>query len=217
MLEFFKKHYMIKHLLLFFIAIAAIFIILLCWMFDYTRHGEQILVPNVIGLTENDAASMVHGRELNYEIVDSIYQKGAKPGTIVDQDPKADSFVKKDRKIYMIINAKSPQMTEIPEVIDLSSRQAQAFLTGAGFKIKEIIYKPSDYRDLVLQVVYKNKEVKAGEKIPAYSEVTLFVGDGGISKEQTNTKETEDTPTDTPKDDNVLLEDDYSLEDELIF
>ena len=205
MIEFFKKHYIIKHLLLLVIVLVSLFAGLVFWLEDYTRHSEQKLVPNVIDLTEENAATLLLSRELNYEVVDSVYKTGAIPGAVVDQDPKADSFVKKERKVYLVINAKSAQMTPLPEVIDLSIRQAQALLMGADFKIKEVIYKPSDYRDLVLEVLYNGKKVEAGEDIPAYSELVLHVGDGGIK-----------INTDSIAADTVSVEEDIVLEDDVV-
>ena len=218
MIEFFKKHYILKHILLLLIVIITLFAGLIFWLEDYTRHGEQKLVPNVIGMTEENAATLILGRELNYEVVDSVFRTGALPGAVVDQDPKADAFVKKERKVYLIINAKSAQMTPLPEVIDLSLRQAQALLIGADFKIKEVVYKPSDYRDLVLEVQYNGKKVEAGEDIPAFSELVLHIGDGGI-------KEVKDSITSDSiaVDEEIIIEDDVVggeddlLEEDLLF
>ena len=217
MIEFFKKHYILKHVLLLLIVIIALFAGLVFWLENYTRHDEQKLVPDVIGMTEENAATLILGRELNYEVVDSVYKVGAIPGAVVDQDPKAETFVKKDRKVYLIVNAKSAQMTALPEVIDLSLRQAQALLTGADFKIKEAIYKPSDYRDLVLEVLYNGKKVKAGESIPTFSELVLHIGDGGIQEVKDSI-----TSDSIAVDEEIIIEDDASegdllLEDELLF
>ena len=217
MIEFFKKHYILKHLLLLVIVVVLLFTGLIFWLDNYTRHNEQKLVPDVIGMTEENAATLILGRELNFEVVDSVYRTCALPGAIVDQDPKADSFVKKERKIYLIINAKAAQMTKLPEVVDLSLRQAQTLLAGADFKIKEVIYQPSDYRDLVLEVLYDDKIVNAGEEIPTYSELILHVGDGGI-KIETDTIAADTTAVieeELPSEDE-LLGDDF-LEDEILF
>ena len=217
MIEFFKKHYILKHILLLLIVVVALFAGLILWLEDYTRHGEQKLVPNVIDLTEENAATLILSRELNYEIVDSVYKTGAMPGAVVDQDPKADSFVKKERKIYLIINAKAAQMTPLPEVVDLSIRQAQALLMGADFKIKEVVYKPSDYRDLVLEVLYNGKKVEAGEDIPTFSELTLHVGDGGIKiNADSIAADTVNVKDDIVLEDDVVEEEDL-LEEDLLF
>ena len=205
MIEFFKKHYILKHLLLLVIVVVALFAGLVFWLEDYTRHDEQKLVPSVIDLTEENAATLIFSRELNYEIVDSVFRTGAMPGTVVDQDPKAGAFVKKERKIYLIINAKSAQKTPLPDVVDLSLRQAQVLLTGADFKIKEIVYVPSDYRDLVLEVYCDEKKIAEGEELPTYSELVLHVGDGGIKIE-----------TDTIAADTTIVEDDIVPEEEII-
>ena len=205
MLDFFKKHYILKHFLLLVIIVVLLFTGLIFWLDNYTRHDEQKLVPDVIGMTEENAATLILGRELNYDIVDSVFRTGAMPGAVVDQDPKAGSFVKKERKIYLIVNAKSAQMTALPEVIDLSLRQAGALLTGADFKIKEVVYKPSDYRDLVLEVLYNGKKVNAGESIPTYSELVLHVGDGGIKIE-----------ADTVAADTTLIDEEIIIEDDVV-
>ena len=201
------------------IIVVLLFTGLIFWLDNYTRHDEQKLVPDVIGMTEENAATLILGRELNYDIVDSVFRTGAMPGAVVDQDPKAGSFVKKERKIYLIVNAKSAQMTALPEVVDLSLRQAQALLTGADFKIKEVIYKPSDYRDLVLEVLYDGKIVNEGEKIPTYSELILHVGDGGIEevKDSIASDSTNVEEEIIIEDDVVGGEDDLLLEEELLF
>ena len=217
MLEFFKKHYILKHFLLLVIIVVLLFIGLIFWLDNYTRHDEQKLVPDVIGMTEENAATLILGRELNYDIVDSVFRTGAMPGAVVDQDPKAGSFVKKERKIYLIVNAKSAQMTALPDVVDLSLRQAGALLTGADFKIKEVVYKPSDYRDLVLEVLYNGKKVNAGEEIPTSSELILNVGDGGI-KIEADTIAADTTAVmeeELPSEDELLGDD--LLEDEILF
>ena len=205
MIEFFKKHYILKHLLLLIIVVVALFAGLVFWLENYTRHDEQKLVPDVIGMTEENAATLILGRELNYDIVDSVFRTGAMPGAVVDQDPKAETFVKKDRKVYLIVNAKSAQMTALPEVIDLSLRQAQALLAGADFKVKEVVYKPSDYRDLVLEVLYNGKKVKEGEKIPTFSELVLHIGDGGIQEVK-----------DSIASDSIAVEEEIIIEDDVV-
>ena len=217
MLEFFKKHYILKHLLLLVIVVTLLFTGLIFWLDNYTRHGEQKLVPSVIDLTEENAATLILSRELNYEIVDSVYKTGALPGAVVDQDPKAGTFVKKERKVYLIVNAKAAQKTPLPEVVDLSLRQAQALLVGADFKVKEVVYKPSDYRDLVLEVIYNDKTVNAGEEIPTHSELILHVGDGGIQEVKDSI-----ASDSTIVEEEIIIEDDASegdllLEEDLLF
>lgn len=217
MLEFFKKHYVLKHLLLLVIVVTLLFTGLIFWLDNYTRHGEQKLVPSVIDLTEENAATLILSRELNYEIVDSVYKTGALPGAVVDQDPKAGTFVKKERKVYLIVNAKAAQKTPLPEVVDLSLRQAQALLVGADFKVKEVVYKPSDYRDLVLEVIYNDKTVNAGEEIPTHSELILHVGDGGIQEVKDSI-----ASDSTIVEEEIIIEDDASegdllLEEDLLF
>ena len=80
-----------------------------------------------------------------------------------------------------------------------------------------MVYKPSAYRDLVLEVQYNGKKVEAGEDIPAFSELILYVGDGGI-KINTDTIAADTTTVIEEEfvEDEDLLGDDL-LEDEILF
>ena len=60
--------------------------------------------------------------------------------------------VKEGRIVFVTINALTSQMAVIPEVEDLSFRQAYALLRARGFSSVEIEYVPGDYKDLAMGV-----------------------------------------------------------------
>ena len=93
--------------------------------------------------------------------------------------------MKEGRTIYLTVQAKSEQLVSMPDLEDASLRQAEALLKALGFSRINIEKVPSQYQDLVFGVAYRGVTVKAGQKIPKNSVLTLRVGDGGVSADST--------------------------------
>jgi len=177
----------------FFISAVAVIVLLIVlfwgafrWLDSYTNHGKLIIVPDLYGLSEQEAEQILTHKDKNlrYEIIDSIFVKGKKAGAIMEQNPEAGSIVKKERKIYLIINARSPRKVILPDLRDVSLRQAEAIITSMGLKIGDYEYVPSEYKDLVQDVKYGNRIAAPGTRITEGASVTLLVGKG-LSNETT--------------------------------
>ncbi|MCB0812521.1 MAG: PASTA domain-containing protein, partial [Flavobacteriales bacterium] len=63
-------------------------------------------------------------RDLFVEVIDSVHSDERPKGTVVEQDPVAGAEVKPDRKVYLVMNAMQPQMIDMPDLVDMSKRQA---------------------------------------------------------------------------------------------
>lgn len=166
------------------LAFILIAITLFC-LNKYTRHNESIEVPDLKGLQVQDVASIIASSNLRYEVVDSVYNENGVPGAVVEQIPQGKSHVKEGRTIYLTVQAKSEQLVSMPDLEDASLRQAEALLRALGFNRINIERVPSQYQDLVFGLLYKGVAVKAGQKIPKNSVITLRVGDGGVSADST--------------------------------
>ena len=59
-------------------------------------------------------------------------------GQIFKQIPPANSKVKKNRRVLIIINSIVPQVNKAPNVVGLSLRQAQSNIEAAGFQIGKL-------------------------------------------------------------------------------
>lgn len=157
------------------IALALIF------LHVYTRHGQNVVVPNLEGLQFEEANIILNAKGIHAEIVDSIYRADAVPGAIIDQTPKADNKVKEGRSIYITIYSKSPQEVAVPGLEDFSTRQAVALLNSLGFTRLTIEEVPSQYSGLVLAVEYRGKRLAPEEKIPAGSPLQLVVSSSALA------------------------------------
>lgn len=175
---FIKKYPILWNVIL--IAITAIALIYASlFLVDlFTRHGENIVVPNVKNLSLQEAINKLEDAGLKYEITDSIYNDRLRPGQVADQTPKANSNVKSNRTIYITINAFSPRLISMPRLQDMSLRQAQSTLESLGLRnIRiEMVYSP--FKDLVIDAKMNGLAIAPGTKVPASSYITLEVGDG---------------------------------------
>lgn len=142
----------------------------------YTHHGITYEVPNLHGLTLNEAKQAVAKGKLELTIHDSIYQKDLRPGEIIDQVPKAGHRVKEGRVIYLTINSGKPEKVTLPKITDISFRQAQVLLDKCGLIVDSIIYEPSEFNDLVLAAYYDTTNVQEGDILPKGSHLILTVG-----------------------------------------
>lgn len=161
-------------------AIATVAILLFIAFFSlryYTKHGQGLNVPAVKGMAFNQAVSKLEDLGLRYE-VDSVYIMDLPPGTVIDQDPEANTFVKDNRTIYLTINTAQAPNVKFPDIQFKSFIEAQAIIASFGLKVGDTVYKADVSRDVVLEVSFGGSSIKPGDVIPKGSKIDLLLGDG---------------------------------------
>lgn len=143
----------------------------------YTRHGRVYELPDFSGMTIEEVEHE-YGRAYHFILVDSIYSKTEDPGTIVQQDPLPNSKVKHGRNVYYIIVAKTPEKTTMPNLNNLSLRQALVLLESSGLEVKELVYMDHFARNAICEQRYKGDIIKPGTELIKGSKITLYVGLG---------------------------------------
>lgn len=144
----------------------------------YTHHGEAETVPDLRGLYVEEAESMLQNHNLYAQVIDSVFVRDKKLGTIIEQIPAPNSTVKSNRPIYLIINSKQVRKIPLPDVNDVSYRQADAMLKAIGLSVSSVEYSPSEYKDLVIAVKLHGRSIVAGTRVPEGSSLVLVVGSG---------------------------------------
>ena len=176
--NFLTSRTFLKHLILATgISLSAILLVLLSLKL-YTRHGESITVPDLYGYTEYEFREILEKLDLKYTITDSTFIENVTAGGVIDQVPEPGHGVKVNRTIFLTINAIAPEQVTIPRLTDISLRQSLAQLESAGLLPGEVTYKPSEFRNLVLQAMVNSKEVFEGETVAKGTKVDLIVGSG---------------------------------------
>jgi len=169
------------------LAVALGIIILLgilVWLKIYTHHGQAITVPNLAGLTVEEVDDVTSSRRLRYEVVDSVFSTEMPRGTVLKQNPKANSLVKKNRKIFLTLNAINLEMVSMPRLVGLSIRQARLALHNAGLILGDIEYRPDYAINNVLQQMHLDSVINEGTEITKGAVIDLVLG-MGLSKETT--------------------------------
>lgn len=154
-----------------------VFVVLKC-IDIYTNHNKAVVVPDVRGLQIEDAEPFFKKNTLKYVVVDSSYSKDATPGAIIEMMPAADLRVKKNRVIYVTVNAKTEKKIAVPDVAEISYREALALLRSRGFTDIEYKYVTGIYKDLTVGVQYGGQMIQSGTRVPVSAKLILVVSDG---------------------------------------
>ncbi len=176
-IEFLKNKTFHKHLLIAFGSLCVLLFILFQTLAFYTRHGESVTLPNLKGMTIQQAQDLLADKGFKFE-VDSVYSVNKAPGTILEQDPNPETKVKEGRTIYVSIVSMIAPQVKIPDLVDVSLREATAIIESYGLKVGNLIYKPDLAQNAVLGIIVKGQPVSAGFSLPKGSNVDLIVGDG---------------------------------------
>lgn len=179
----FLKKYFTKAVGLNLLLAAGIFFLLLLivqlGLKSYTRHGEEIIIPDLKGKNILEAIKQIEAAGLEWTVLDSIYQTDEPPMSIVDLYPKPGSKVKSGRMIYFTLNTSSPPMVEVPDLVGRSSLKfADMQLRTFGFTVGQLIYRPDPHYQLLLGMEWKGRPIEKGQKIPKGASINLILGDG---------------------------------------
>ena len=191
-----RKRFMQLPIYIHLVSAILIFCILILIVFRglnvYTLHSQTITVPEVKGLQLEEASVFLENSGLRFSVIDSVYTNAVRPGAIMEMIPTFGSKVKKGRIIFITLNAKNAQSATIPDVKDLSFREALALVRAQGFTSVETKYVRGQYRDLVIGVELNGRTLESGVAVPLSSALILVVSDGGTSAaapEETETVE----------------------------
>lgn len=179
--SFRDRHPILVNLSLMALALVALGYIALLFIDVFTSHGQQVQVPDVRNLPLEKAIEILDDAGLRWEISDSTtFYENYKPGTVIDQDPKAKSYIKKIRIIYLNVNAMHAPIIPLPKLVDLPGRQGMATLKAMGFKHVEMDSVPSEMGGLILQVTVNGHNLAPGTPVSVNSLISIIVGDGSI-------------------------------------
>lgn len=142
----------------------------------YTDHGDSIEIPDLRGKTPEDVADILDRIDLRFQIRDSVYSRETAPGTVLDHFPKAGQKVKENRIIFITLCAVSQEKIPMPQLTDISYRQAVNIIESSGLIAGKVEYKPSEFPNLVLEQKSQGSEIRVGEMIAKGSVIDLVLG-----------------------------------------
>ena len=166
--------------------VAVIAFLFFHWITFVTNHGNEITVPNLAKLNEDQVEEKLNELDLDYEIIDTIdYNPNFPKLTVAQQEPTAGSKVKGGRTIYIKLNAATFKMVAVPDLIEKTYRQAVPTLKAVGLQEGTIKNIPYIGKDMVLEIWMNGKKIKAGTRVLKASKIDLVLGDGKVVFDET--------------------------------
>ena len=178
-LKFFSSKEFLRTLLYIIIICVILFLSLVFFLRIKTRHGHFVKVPNLIGKNISEFESELDELGLIDTVSDfGNYNPEFKINSVIEQIPKANSKVKKGRKIYLTLNASDFEMVEIPELTSITLRQAKKTIESLGFVVGDTVYVNDIARDEVISISHEGIDLKEGDFLKRTSVIDLKLGNG---------------------------------------
>ena len=174
----FSKTFVIQLSLAF---LAGTFLVYLSLIFlkYITFHNKHQKVPDLSGINIINLTQIIEDKNLRYEIIDSSkFNPNYPPLSVIEHQPGPGKLVKKNRKIYVTLNPSGYSRISVPDLVQITRRNAEVTLLSIGFSIGEISYRNNIGKDMVLEMRYKGERIEAGTLLQKTSEIDLVLGNG---------------------------------------
>ncbi|MCC5933902.1 MAG: PASTA domain-containing protein [Candidatus Cyclonatronum sp.] len=167
------KRLYIGFFLLLFSGLVILFLADRVIMPAYTKYNQGVTVPDVTKVAYEDAIGLLQQAGLRYEIIDRRSNEAFPPNFVLDQAPRGNMLVKPNRKVYLTVNAAETPMVSVPDVQNISLRNAQIQLQSHGLEPGFVEYVSSRFPNIVM-----GQSVPAGESVRRGTPINLVVSDG---------------------------------------
>lgn len=165
------------------LAVVVLVFLVFKWLNSSTNHGEFVEVPDFSKMSVMEMREAVEAADLRYEVLDSAnYNPDYPRFSIIEQNPPAGNKVKENRKIYLTVNPSGYKKVTIPNVIQVTQRNASSMLRAVGLDVQRVTYIDQIGKNMVYYIKHKGKQVKPGDKLPKTSKVELVCGNGRIGE-----------------------------------
>lgn len=139
----------------------------------YTNYKEGLTVPDITQVSLDEAKETLTSYGLRFEVAERRSNDAYPANYVIDQNPVPSSIVKPNRKVYLTVNTETNPTVKVPEVVDLSQRNARIQLQNSGLKVGTISYESSRFKNSVLQ-----QSIPPETVVPLGTPVDLIVSDG---------------------------------------
>ena len=187
LISYLKSKIFIRTIILMIVMIIVGVFLLNAFLNYSTRHDEKIQVPDLAKMSLDETQRTLENLNLTFEVIDSASFNPDYPvRSIIDQDPDAGDYVKKDRKIYLTLNPSGYGKIAIPDILNKTKRQVETHLTSIGFRIGAYHYIPDLGKDVVRKMKFGARELQPGDMVPKNSKIDLVLGDGKGEEKTSN-------------------------------
>lgn len=170
------KRSFIANLLLVIVIIAALLYAFFSSLNFITNHGKETKVPRLVGKNMKEAIRVLEKQGFKIS-VDSTYQSYEDPLEVLFQEPSEGATVKVGRTIFLTVNRRSIPKITMPNLVNLSFRNALLTMQSYRLVMGDTTYRPDVAAGSVLEQWMNGKKLAPGTMIPYGSKIDLVVGD----------------------------------------
>ena len=175
-----SRQFLIQLVLAALVSLLLIFLAMQ-WLKRSTNHGEFVEVPDLARMSVTEMRAALDASDLRFEIVDSAnYDPDYPRFSIIEQDPPAGNRVKQNRKIYVTVNPSGYKKVTVPDIIQVTRRNASSMLRAVGLDVGGVTYGDELGKDMVYRIRFEGKYISPGDKLPRTSRIELVCGNGTV-------------------------------------
>lgn len=146
--------------------------------FFLARDLKEIPVPDVRSMTVVEAQRLLEENKFKVDLEEKYGDPAQfKPGTVMEQSPKAGEK-RKQRSLIILTICKGAELKAVPDVNGMSEGKAENTLLEAGFKLGKITKKHVDGQRIGIVL---SQSPKAMDKAPKGSGIDLVINEGNIA------------------------------------
>lgn len=110
----------------------------------YTKHGQEVVMPDVTGKTVEEAERILKKHHFRPIVEKEVFSNQLPRGTVISQNPIPEAIVKTGRRTYLTVS-KGIKIVPVPELIGGSERDAELKLRQVGLVPGEKMYEFSSF------------------------------------------------------------------------
>ncbi len=156
------------------IAMAGILIMDWIVMPLYTRHGDEVEMPNITSMRFEEAMRPI--QEAGFVLVkdEERYSKEHPSGYVIEQNPPPHSRVKPGRRVYVVVS-RGEKRVLVPNLIGRSPRDAELLLRNQRLELGAV---DQDFSNTYLLGEVMRQSVPAGAEVTTNTRVNITISSG---------------------------------------
>lgn len=139
-----------------------------------TRAPKDTVVPNVRGMTQDEAQRALLERGLKLRVVRERYDDKIPAGTVLFSDPPADSQAKQEKTVEVWLS-RGPEPATVPGLVDSDEKDARFRIREARLTVGPV---QQQYDETVPKGTVISQDPAAGTQVARRAAVSLVVSKG---------------------------------------
>lgn len=170
--KYLQKHpkaKIVMFILIFIIVCALCFAIPYFLMVGLNKAPENVDLPDITGLTVQEAESKLKGIKVTYQISSEEYNSEVEKGKIISQDPPAGYKVLENSTVSIVVS-KGTEIVKVPKLAGSTFEEAESSLNAVNLNVEKIEETSQKIQEgiVIRQEPKENTEAKAGDTVKVY-------------------------------------------------